>query len=107
MTRPAARLAADAALDKSTAWVKLANEAGVNDSFEFSAIRYIKDQSDLMKLPDPNAQQRRVLTDRREKLEAFVSIASKLADDIGARLDSLPPVVEDSDKTPLLERGQP
>jgi len=82
-------LAADAALDKSKEWVTLAKEAGIDDSFEFIVIRFIKDQSDLMKEPDPSTNQRRVLTDRKKKLEAFLSVASMLAKHIDARLDSL------------------
>lgn len=99
-------LAADSALDKSKDWVKLAKEAGIDDSFEFQVVRFIKDQSDLMKEMDPNLHQRRVLTDRRKKLEAFLSIASVLTNDINARLDSLPPVVDDSTEMPLSD-GRP
>jgi hypothetical protein len=92
-------LAADAALDKSKEWVKLAKEAGIDDSFDFSMIRFIKDQSDLMKEPDPNTYQRRVLTDRKKKLEAFLLVASMLAKDINDRLNNLPPAVDESDET--------
>lgn len=93
-------LAADKALDQSKEWVKLAKEAGVDDSFDLRAIRFIMDQNDLMKAPDPNAQQRRVLTDRKKKLEVFLSIAAALTNDINARLDSLPPAVDDFDEAP-------
>jgi hypothetical protein len=92
-------LAADAALDKSNEWVKLAKEAGIDDSFEFTVIRFVKDQSDLMKEPDLSAYQRRVLMDRKKRLDAFLSVASMLANDINARLDGLPPAVVDSDVT--------
>jgi len=92
-------LAADAALDKSKEWVKLAKEAGIDDSFEFIVFQFIKDQSDLMKETDPNTYQRRVLTDRKKKLETFLSVASMLANDINARLTSLPPAVVESDET--------
>jgi hypothetical protein len=84
-------LAAEAALDKSKEWVQLAKSAGIDDSFEFEVIRVIRDRRDLMKGRDPNAYQRRVLTDRKKKLEAFLSMASTLANDIEVRLDSLPP----------------
>lgn len=91
-------LAADSALDKSKEWVELAKEAGIDESFEFLVIRLIKNQSDLMKEPDPNAYQRRVLKDRLKKLEEFISVASILANDINTRLDSFPPSADDSDE---------
>lgn len=91
-------LAADSALDKSKEWVELAKDAGIDDSFEFVVIRFIKNQSDLMKEADPNVHQRRVLKDRLKKLEAFISVASILANDINSRLDSLSPSVDDSDE---------
>ncbi len=83
--------AAASALDKGKEWVELAKGAGIEDSFEFHVIRFIKEQSDLQKEPDPNAHARRVLKDRQKKLEAFLSMASALEHDLKARLDSLPP----------------
>ena len=91
-------LAADAALDKSKEWVKLAKEAGIADGVELIVIQFIKNQSDLMKKPDPNTYQRRILTDRKRKLEVFLSVASMLANEINARLSSLPPAVNESDE---------
>jgi hypothetical protein len=91
-------LAADATLDKSKEWAVLAKEAGI-DHAEFDVIEFIKAQGDLTKEPDPNAYQRRVLTDRKAKLEAFVSLASKLADEIGTRLNSLQPATNESGET--------
>lgn len=96
--------AADAALHKSKEWVKLAKEAGIDDSFEFIAIRFIKDQSDLMNETDLNSHQRRVLTDRKKKLEAFLSSASAFANDLDTRLNSLPPLVNEPDETLSLDR---
>ena len=98
--------AADAALDKSKEWVELAKEAGIDDSFEFRVIRFIKDQSDLMKEQDPNAYQRRVLADRKKKLEAFLAVGSMLANDINARLDSLPPLGDDPDDVLVSDLGK-
>lgn len=92
-------LAADTTLDKSKEWVMLAKEAGIDDRFELNVIQFFKAQSDLMKEPDPNAYQRRVLTDRKAKLEAFLSVASKLVNEINARLNSLQPANAESDET--------
>lgn len=90
--------AADSALDKSQEWVKLASEADVGDSFELRVIRFISNQHDLMEEADPDAHQRRILSDRLKKLEEFVSLASVLADDIKARLNALQ--VRDSNMCP-------
>lgn len=92
--------AADKAVDKSAEWIKLAKEAGADDSFEFLVIKFVKDESDLMKESDPNSKQRRILADRKKKLEAFLSAASILANDIDSRLEALSPIEGESDETP-------
>jgi hypothetical protein len=78
--------AAESALDKSQEWVALAEKAGVDDGFEFSMIRFLRDHSDLIKETDLSETQREILADRLEKLESFLSQASLLANDIKARL---------------------
>lgn len=83
--------AADAALDKSKEWVKLAKEAGVGDSFEFLAIRFMSHQRDLMNKIDLNAGQQSILSNRLEKLEEFASLATIMADDIKDQLKALEP----------------
>lgn len=96
--------AAGSALDKSQEWVKLSNEAGIDDSFEFRVIRMISNQRSLMKETDLDAHQRSVLLDRYEKLEGFVSLASILADDIKARLKASQP--DDADEKPLSDHRE-
>lgn len=93
--------AAGSALDKSQEWVKLASEVGIDDSFEFRVIRMISNRRDPMRVGDLNAHQRNVLSDRLEKLEGFLSLASILADDIKARLKALQP--DDADEKSLLD----
>lgn len=91
--------AAGSALDKSQDWIKLANEAGIEASFEFGVIRFISNQRDLMKEADLNEHQRSILLDRHKKLEGFISLASILTDDIKARLKALQ--ANDSDEKQL------
>lgn len=91
-------LAASPALDQSREWVELAKAAGIDDSFEFTMIQRYTDHRDLMGKEDPNVYQRRALEDRREKLDAFLSAASILSNEINNRLNSLPPVNEGSDE---------
>lgn len=86
--------AAEAAIDQSKEWVELAKEADLDDSVDFFLIRLLKEQSDLMKEPDPNAKQRRALLDRKNKLEMILSSAAMLGEHLDARLDSLPPAEE-------------
>ncbi len=96
--------AAGAALDKSQEWIKLANEAGIDDSFEFRVIRIISSQRDLMKETDLNASQRSILSDRHKKLEGFLSLASVLANDIKARVKAMPP--DDVNEKPLSDHRE-
>lgn len=96
--------AAGSALDKSQVWIRLANEAGIDDSFEFRVIRFISNQRDLMKETDLNEHHRSVLLDRHKKLEGFLSLASTLADDIKARLKALKP--DDADEKPLSDHRE-
>lgn len=96
--------AAGSALDKSQEWINLANEAGIDDSFEFRVIRIIGNQRDLMKETDLNAHQRSILSDRHKKLEGFLSLASILVDDIKARLKALQP--DDVDEKPLSDHQE-
>lgn len=90
--------AADSAIDQSCEWVELARQAGADDSLELSVIRLIKYQRDLMKEPDLSAQQRRILLDRKQKLEAFLLMTTALVTEIETRLDTLPPTVDDMDE---------
>ena len=97
--------AAGSALDKSQEWIKLAYEAGIDDSFEFRVIRIISNQHDLMKETDLNEHHRSVLTDRKKKLEVFLSVASLLANDINAKLNNLPTCVDETHETLPLDQG--
>jgi len=80
--------AADTALEKTKEWVRLAKEEGVDDTFELQVVRFISDQSDLMG-QDPSAHERRVLSDRRRKLEVLTSVADSMAADIDMSLHNI------------------
>lgn len=84
-------LAADSAIDQSCEWVELARDAGIDDDFDFTAIRLIKYRRDIMKEPNPSGHQRRILLDRKQKLEAFLLMAQTLVTELEIRLISTPP----------------
>ncbi len=90
--------ATDAAADKASEWVRLVEKAAIEDSFDLRVIRLVERHRDLMTDPDPDAYERRVLVDRKERLDSFVSLASMLANEIATRLNSLPPAVDESNE---------
>lgn len=69
--------AADATLDESQEWVALAKEAGVNSEPHDLLIRFIVDKTDLSKQPDVREEERNRLQRRIERLDSFISLASK------------------------------
>jgi hypothetical protein len=83
--------AAQTALDQSEAWVELAAKAGIDEGFEFSLDRFLRDHSDLLHKPDPNERQRQILEDHLEKLELVLSNAVRLRDDIRSKLAASSP----------------
>ncbi len=82
--------AAGAALDKSKEWVKLTEE--IDDGVPEIVIRFGSRAADLNK--DPNAEQRKLLSDRRARLQAFAGLAESAAETIAKRLEALPAVKE-------------
>jgi hypothetical protein len=90
--------AARAAVNKSEEWVKLAEAAGAEDSATEIVVRFISSKADLGNKPDPNAENRRQLQDRIERLERFAKLAEAVVGDLRARLQNLPPAVADKDQ---------
>jgi hypothetical protein len=86
--------AADAALDKSKEWVKLA-EGIEDDGVPEIVIRMVSSVADLNRAPDLDAPMRRLLADRVKRLKAFVGIAESVVETLAKRLEALPPVKED------------
>lgn len=91
--------AADTAIDKSKEWVKLAEGAGIKEGVSEIVIRYISNTADLGRERDPNADVRRELQDRIQRLEAFTKFAETVVGDLRARLEALPPPRGDDEKT--------
>jgi hypothetical protein len=91
--------AAHKALDASKEWVRLADEAGANEGFDISIIRVIAARADLLKEPNPAAIRRRILTDRKQKLEVLQAHAADLLININAQLDELPPAAESGESS--------
>jgi hypothetical protein len=86
--------AAGGALDKSKEWVKLVE--GMDDGVPEVVIRFLSRADDLNKAPDPNAAQRKLLSDRIGRLQAFAGLAGSVAETLAKRLEALP-VTETSD----------
>lgn len=87
--------AAQRALDTSKEWVQLASKAEADEGFDITLIRIIADRSDLMKAPNPATNRRRILNDRKQKLEALLVGASDLLESIDLQLGELPPDDQD------------
>lgn len=73
---------AQTTLDKSAGWVALAEAAGADDGIEFSIVRVIVDEHNLLKKPDPDAEARKRLEDRLGRLEGFIKMATALASEL-------------------------
>jgi hypothetical protein len=86
--------AAGAALDKSKEWVRLVE--GIEDGVPEVVIRFISRADDLNKASDPNAAQRKLLSDRIKRLQGFTQIAASVAETLAKRLEALP-VADTSD----------
>ena len=82
--------AAQAAVDKSKEWVRLAEEAGAADGVSEIVIRLVSKSSDLDKQPDLNAATRRSLQDRLIRLESFVGAAQGLVRELSEQIQALP-----------------
>ncbi|MBX8554306.1 hypothetical protein K5D43_07410 [Pseudomonas cichorii] len=93
--------AAQRALDSSKEWVQLASKADADEGFDITLIRIIADRSDLMKEPNPATKRRRVLNDRKQKLETLLVGASDILESINIQLGELPPDDQDDSEIVL------
>jgi hypothetical protein len=82
--------AAEAALDKSKAWVQHA--MAIDDGAPELVIRFVSSAHDVNKAQDPNEEVRLLLQDRIKRLRGFLHIADSLASTLEDRLEALPPV---------------
>lgn len=78
--------AAHEAIDKSKVWVALAKEAGLATDGDFSIIRIITNESDLLKEAEPDVSAQKILEERIGRLEAFSEMAGALASDMSRQL---------------------
>jgi hypothetical protein len=77
--------AAEAALDKSSEWVKLATAIDADGVPEI-VIRVLSSTADMMKKPDPDEAMRSLLKDRIQRLHGFMEMAESLATTLEERL---------------------
>ncbi|MGA2229193.1 MAG: AVAST type 3 anti-phage protein Avs3b [Syntrophobacteraceae bacterium] len=78
--------AAQTALDKSKDWVVLAEALGLEDDVDLLIIRLITDESDLMKVSEPDEKARALLQGRIDRLDEFRKMAEALALDLRRQL---------------------
>lgn len=83
--------AARSALDKTKSWVKSIEEAGLEDTVEVQLVRFISNQDELTSASEPDDGQKEVLRERYEKLDAFILLATIVANDMKTKLGPPPP----------------
>jgi hypothetical protein len=67
------------AIDQKAAWIELAKDAGLDDGIEFSVIRSVVDEKDLLDKANVEDMARQVLLNRIDRLEIFAKLATELA----------------------------
>jgi len=72
--------------DKSKDWVALADAVGFEENIDLTVIRFITDESDLLKTSEPKNRARELLEDRIARLDGFKEMASALAFDMRRQL---------------------
>jgi len=68
--------AAQKSLNRSMEWVGLAEAAGADEGTEFPLIRVIFQEDTVFKESDPNENERKLIENRIERLEAFILMAA-------------------------------
>ena len=79
--------AAKTALDKSKAWVVLAEAAGLKDDIALPVVHFVSAQDDLTKASEPDDRARKLLEDRIKRLDGFKKMADALANDLRRQLE--------------------
>jgi hypothetical protein len=82
--------AAQAALDKSKKWVALAEAAGLEDGIDLPVIRFVTDESNLLKENEAEDRTRSLLEDRVRRLKEFTKMADSLVSDLRRKLGERP-----------------
>lgn len=79
--------AAQVAIDRSQKWVALAEGVGQENDGDFSVVRIIINESNLLKESEPDDSVRKILEERIGRLEAFSKMADALASDLSRQLN--------------------
>jgi len=79
--------AANAALDKSKGWLKLAEAAGADDGISEIVVRFVSKEAHLGREPNPTDVVRVQLQNRIKRLEGFTNLAETVLRDLKTRLD--------------------
>jgi hypothetical protein len=87
--------AAEATLDKSKEWVKLATAIDADGVPEI-VIRVLSSTADMMKKPDPDEAMRSLLEARIQRLHGFLELAESLVITLEERLQALPSAGENT-----------
>jgi hypothetical protein len=86
--------AANAALDKSKVWVKLAEAAGAEDGISEIVARFVSREAELGREPNLSDVVRLQLQNRVQRLEAFTNLAGVVLRDLKTRLEVVLPSKE-------------
>ena len=78
--------AAQTALDRSKNWVELVEAVGLEDDIDLPVIRFVTNESDILKDDEPNDSVRKLLVDRLNRLEEFKEMADALESDLRRKL---------------------
>jgi hypothetical protein len=81
--------AAEASLDQSKEWVKLAKAAAAEDGASELVVRFVSKNADLAREPNPSDEARSQLQNRVQRLEAFTNLAGVVLRDLKTRLEVL------------------
>jgi len=78
--------AAQTAVDKAKAWVKLAEKAGAEVDIDLPVIRFVSNENDLSNADKLNKVEQNLLENRIKKLDGFKKMADALASDLRQQL---------------------
>lgn len=78
--------AAQTTLDKAAEWVALAESAGADDGIEFSILRVVVSENNLLVKSDLDEIEKEQLQDRVNRLEEFIEVANALAFELRQRM---------------------
>jgi hypothetical protein len=82
--------AAEAAVDKSKEWVKLAKAAGAEDEVAKIVVNFLSSEADVGREPDPSDEARSQLQNRIVRLEGFIKLVDPVLHDLKRRLEACP-----------------